>query len=199
MSLVTTIPAPLAPSNRLAPPLNAAEVQPSGTAPRITEALPIWPVAAPASAEAVVKEHSAAKENDRPAQAEYELPNESNGVELDHIPYTGDEAILLDDLPRAEPVEPKAKSDATASSEMLPTRAEMQISTETENADLPDAALSESATRAYLAERSIAGLRPQPPTAKSEMVDTTPENTPPVTDEAAAQALPSNQTLKKQI
>jgi hypothetical protein len=188
----------LAPSNRLAPPLNSAEIQPSGTAPRITEALPIWPVAAPASAEAVVKEHSAAKDAS-PAQATYELPNESNGVELDHIPYTGDEAILLDDLPRAEPVEPKAKSHATASSEMLPTRAEMQITTETENADLPDAALSESATRAYLAERSIAGLRMQPPATKPEMVDTAPENMPRVADEAGVQPMTSNQPLKKQV
>ena len=198
MSLVTTLPAPLAPSNRLAPPLNSAEIQPSGTAPRITEALPIWPVAAPASAEAVVKEHSAVKDAS-PAQATYELPNESNGVELDHIPYTGDEAILLDDLPRAEPVEPKAKSDATVTSEMLPTRAEMQISTETENADLPDAALSESATRAYLAERSIAGLRPQPSATKPEMVDTAPENMPRVADEAGVQPMTSNQPLKKQV
>lgn len=199
MSLVTTIPAPLAPSNRLQPQPNSAEIQPSGTAPRITEALPIWPVAAPASAEAVVKEHIAAKENDSPAQAEYELPNESNGIELDHIPYTGDEAILLDDLPRAEPVEPKAKSDATASSETLPARAEIQTNTETENADLPDTALSESATRAYLAERSIAGLRPQPPVAKPEKVDAAPEVTPPVADEAAAQPQPSKHSLRKQI
>ena len=124
--------------------------------PNGLDAPQVWPVTPSASSEAIVRDHWTDPEFTRPLEAE--------GLELDGIPFIGDEAILLDDMPQddadldrvqdhgeAKPAAPQQKADPPSP---------------------PDHRLNDVAARAYEDARAIAGPAPtqqaQPPTQQAQ-------------------------------
>lgn len=137
MGLISMIAAPVIAQARPCVSVAAAAhgvVQPAADPP------PVWPVSPSASSAALVRDHWQDPDFNRPLEAE--------GVELDHIPFIGDEAILLDDLPQDDPAAPaepgNTDTDQPAANPEPP----------------PDHRRSEAAARAYEDERTISGLRP---------------------------------------
>lgn len=119
------------------------------------------PVLPPASSEAIFKgllplqpalEQAADVETDRITSL-----TEVDGISLDGIPYLNDGAVLLDDLPQAEPEPaPKAKPAQTAAMSPVvatPLRPEVEVPQETAQVR------SDQAERAYHEERDISGVR----------------------------------------
>ena len=83
-----------------------------------------------------------------------------DGIELDHIPFVGDAAVLIDDLPA-----PKAPEDippATAAKPQAEAEAEGPPKPEEEIKDpvSPDSKLAQAAAQADLMGREVAGQAP---------------------------------------
>jgi len=118
-----------------------------------------------------------------------ELLTEVDGISLDGIPYLRDGAVLLDDLPQAEPEPaPKAKpaaADVMALPSPAPLRPELAGQAE------PEALRANQAERAYLEEREISAIRAE------SVAPTDPQATPPeagatlAVDQPDATAAPS--------
>lgn len=142
MGLISMIAAPVMPQTRPCVSVAAAAhgvVQPASEPP------PVWPVSPSASSAALVRDHWRDANSPRPLEAE--------GVELDGIPFVGDEAILLDDLPQEDPA---AQAKPGRDNAALPAAAWRAADPE----QTPDHRLTEAATRAYEDERAISGLHP---------------------------------------
>jgi hypothetical protein len=163
MGLISTIPAPAT-----IPPRTSGTASQSvaavahAVAPSGLDALPVWPVTPPASSEAIVRDHWTDPEFIRPLEAE--------GLELDGIPFIGDEAILLDDVPQDDPDLARVQDHGEA---MPPARQH-----EADTPPPPDHRLNEVAARAYEDARAIAGLAPiqqAQPTPEAEPAQS-PEN-----------------------
>ncbi len=79
-----------------------------------------------------------------------------DGIELDHIPFVGDAAVLIDDLPA-----PKAPEDIPPATAAKP-QAEGPPKPEEEIKDpvSPDSKLAQAAAQAYLMGREVAGQAP---------------------------------------
>lgn len=86
-----------------------------------------------------------------------ETLTEVDGISLDGIPYLRDGAVLLDDLPQAEPA-PKAKPTGAALALVKPAARHPEIETQAE----PEQTRTDNAERAYLDEREISALRAVP-------------------------------------
>lgn len=85
-----------------------------------------------------------------------------DGIELDHIPFVGDAAVLIDDLPA-----PKAPEDippATAAKPQAEAEAEAEgppkPEEEIKDPVSPDSKLAQAAAQAYLMGREVAGQAP---------------------------------------
>ena len=163
MGLISTIPAPatIPPRASGAAPQSVAAVA-HGMVASGLDAPPVWPVTPPASSEAIVRDHWTDPEFTRPLEAE--------GLELDGIPFIGDEAILLDDVPQDDP-------DLAR----VPDHGEAMPDARQQKADPPpppEHRLNDVAARAYEDARVIAGLPPiqqaQPKTEAAPAQD--PEN-----------------------
>ncbi|MEO5613714.1 MAG: hypothetical protein ABIR04_02155 [Cypionkella sp.] len=128
-----------------------------------TEAPP-RPILPPANSEAIFKGllpvHPALMQAQAAADSgQIETLTEVDGISLDGIPYLRDGAVLLDDLPQAEPTPaPKAKPTATAVAFATPPAQHPETEAEVE----PDPARSDHAERAYLDEREISAVRAEP-------------------------------------
>lgn len=89
-----------------------------------------------------------------------ETLTEVDGISLDGIPYLRDGAVLLDDLPQAEPAPaPKAKSAETVAVAFATPAA---LHPETEAQVEPEQVLSDQAERAYQDAREISAVRAEP-------------------------------------
>ena len=143
MGLISTISAPatIQPRTSNAAPQSVAAVAHANGA-RGLDAPLVWPVAALASSEAIVRDHWADPDFARPVEAE--------GPELDGIPFIRDEAILLDDVPQNNPDFDRVQdhSEATAPAH------------EADASPPPDIRLNEAAAQAYEKARAIAGIPP---------------------------------------
>lgn len=125
-----------------------------------TEAV-VRPILPPANSEAIFKGllpvHPALVQAADSGQIE--TLTEVDGVSLDGIPYLRDGAVLLDDLPQAEPVPaPKAKPTETAVAFVTPPALRPDTEVEAE----PEQVRSDQAERAYLDEREISAVRAEP-------------------------------------
>ena len=89
-----------------------------------------------------------------------ETLTEVDGISLDGIPYLRDGAVLLDDLPQAEPAAaPKAKpTDQAALAFVTPAALNLETAAQGD----PDQVLSDHAERAYLDTREISALWAEP-------------------------------------
>lgn len=78
-----------------------------------------------------------------------------DGIALDHIPFVGDAAVLIDDLPAPAPVVQKPADQAPASEAQapLPVKAEQEI----KDPISPDSKLAQAAAQGYLAGREVVG------------------------------------------
>lgn len=144
MGLISMIAAPVVPQTRPCVSVAAAAhgvVQPASEPP------PVWPVSPSASSAALVRDLWRDTNLTRPLEAE--------GLELDGIPFIGDEAILLDDLPQDDPAA-QIKQDSNAAG--LPAAARDFRAVDPDQT--PDHRLTEAAARAYEDERAISGLHP---------------------------------------
>ena len=81
-----------------------------------------------------------------------------DGIELDHIPFVGDAAVLIDDLPA-----PKAPEDippATAAKPQSEAEGPPKPEEEIKDPVSPDSKLAQAAAQAYLMGREVAGQAP---------------------------------------
>ncbi len=130
---------------------------PTETAPR--------PILPPASSEAIFKgllpmQPALVQVAEATDSGQIEMLTEVDGISLDGIPYLRDGAVLLDDLPQAEPPPaPKAKPPETAALAFVTPAA---LHPETEAQDEPAQVQSDHAERAYLDEREISAMRAEP-------------------------------------
>ncbi|GLS87174.1 hypothetical protein GCM10010873_21480 [Cypionkella aquatica] len=170
---------------------DAAQI--SGAAELPAEAV-LRPVQAPAASEAIFKGllpvHASLAEVVRASDADTSLiprMREVDGISLDGIPYFNDGAVLLDDLPQAEP-EPSATPKAVAPPPDAPAELTVQPPAqpiEAETTPAPAHLLSDQAERAYQDERDISALRPEPPAEPPEAAPPAPQAKP-VADDATA-------------
>lgn len=149
MSIITSFPSPAGPQTRMSPlgpiqPLAALQPSPQELPAIALRAVETSATIRPTVKKVVVKE-VVVKEFEAPKPAALP-PNDVDGIVLDHIPFLFDDANLLDDLPRPEPLPaPKQKPEVEAK----PAEAK-QI-----EAKQPDTAekLHQTAERGYLASR----------------------------------------------
>ncbi|WP_426031143.1 hypothetical protein [Cypionkella sp. TWP1-2-1b2] len=153
-----------------------------------TEAAP-RPILPPASSEAIFKgllpvPPAMIQAQEQADSDQIETLTEVDGISLDGIPYLRDGAVLLDDLPQAEPAPaPKAKSTEALTLAFVTPAA---LHPETEAQADADPELSDHAERAYLDEREISAVRaePGPPTAPPDPDQANPD--PPESDAATS-------------
>lgn len=163
MGLISKIAAPAV----LPPRVGGTAVPPASTAALgvgqiVTDLHRIWPVTPPANSETIVRDHLTDPDFTRPLEAE--------GLKLDGIPFIGDEAILLDDLPQDSPTPTGRPASRQATADTLPPKAD--------SPPAPDHGRSAAAARAYEDARAISGLHPFPqaqPIAEAEPAQS-PEN-----------------------
>lgn len=144
MGLISMIAAPVMPQTRPYMSVAAAVhdiVQPA------SEPSPVWPVSPSASSAALVRDHW--------RDANFIRRLEAEGLELDGIPFIGDEAVLLDDLPREDSAA-EEKQDGNAARPPVPASDFGVVDPD----QTPDHRLTEAAARAYEDERAISGLHP---------------------------------------
>lgn len=97
-----------------------------------------------------------------------------DGIELDHIPFVGDAAVLIDDLPA-----PKAPEDippATAAKPQAEAEGPPKPEEEIKDPVSPDSKLAQAAAQAYLMGREVAGQAPaaQPLISADQQVTVAP-------------------------
>jgi hypothetical protein len=127
----------------------------SGLPIRISQTTPVRPITASANSEAIVRDHIGAQ-------------GEVDGVKLDMIPFIGDGAILLDDVPEAEPEPPPPpRQEAIAS---LPTTV-VQIKATSIGHEVDDAGKTDAAEKAYQDEREVSHLPKDAIPAKFDTID----------------------------
>ena len=145
------------------------------------------PILPPANSEAIFKGllpmyPARAQAPDEADCGQIETLKEVDGISLDGIPYLRDGAVLLDDLPQAEPIPaPKAKPTEAA---VLAFVTPPALPPETEVQEEADPARSDHAERAYLDEREISAVRAEP-AAPAEMPDPDQASPDPPDPEAA--------------
>lgn len=122
---------------------------------RISQTAPVRALTPSANSEAIVRDHIDAN-------------GEVDGVKLDMIPFVGDAAILLDDLPEQAPQPPPLPPEEVIAS--LPATVMMVKATEG-NEDTDDAARTEAAERAYDNEKEVSNLPKAPVEAKFDTID----------------------------
>ncbi|MES2433759.1 MAG: hypothetical protein V4586_08050 [Pseudomonadota bacterium] len=137
------------------------------TAQRLHAELPpeavVRPILPPANSEAIFKGllpvHPALVQVQQEADSgQIETLTEVDGISLDGIPYLRDGAVLLDDLPQAEPEPaPIAKPTETVAFVTPPA-----LHPESMAQDEPEQVRSDHAERAYLDEREISAVRVEP-------------------------------------
>lgn len=170
------------PDSRLAAQKLHAELPPEAV---------VRPILPPGNSEAIFKGllpvHPALVQAAEAADSgQIEMVSEVDGISLDGIPYLRDGAVLLDDLPQAEPVPaPKAKPTETAVAFVTPPA----LRPDTEVAEEPEQVRSDHAERAYQDEREISAVRAEP-AAATEPPD--PDQAKP--DPPAPEAAPSVDT-----
>lgn len=151
-----------------------------------TEAAP-RPVLPPASSEAIFKGllpvlPAMIHAQEQADSDQIETLTEVDGISLDGIPYLRDGAVLLDDLPQAEPAPaPKAKPIETPTIAFVTPPA---LHPKTEAQLEPQQLRSDHAERAYLDERGISAVRAEPATP-TEPPDPDQANPDPRESEAA--------------
>ena len=116
-----------------------------------------------------------------PDNGQIETLTEVDGISLDGIPYLRDGAVLLDDLPQAEPA-PAPKAKPAEAVVMIPVAATPMRETEAQVE--PEQARSDQAERAYQDEREISAVRAEPATPPTETPE--PEQAKPDQPEAEA-------------
>lgn len=128
-------------------PTSGALAQSGTSALRISQVAPVQPVSASANTEAIVRDHIAAQNDNN--------QSEVDGVKLDMIPFVGDGAILLDDMPVIVPQPPKKLVEPPP--ESLPA-AVVQAKAADESPEADDAAKADAAEQAYHDEREISKI-----------------------------------------
>jgi hypothetical protein len=95
-----------------------------------------------------------------------------DGIALDHIPFVGDAAVLIDDLPAPEPPQAELEPAPEAEPEKsVPAKAEEEI----KDPISPDSKLAQAATQGYLAGREVVGQpAPQPPQPEQKQAAVAP-------------------------
>ncbi|WP_395005617.1 hypothetical protein [Cypionkella sp.] len=95
-----------------------------------------------------------------------------DGISLDHIPFVGDAAVLIDDLPAPEPPQAQIEQAPEAEPEKsVPAKAEEAI----KDPISPDSKLAQAATQGYLAGREVVGQpAPQPPQPEQKQAAVAP-------------------------
>lgn len=147
MSIITSFPSPAGPQTRLSP---FGPIQPLAALQQSAQELPALALRAVETSAAI---RPAVKEFVAPKPAAL-LPNEIDGVTLDHIPYQFDDAILIDDLPRPEPA-PAPKPEVEALQVVAKQAETPQPEARPSRTNQPDAnqKLLQTAERGYLASR----------------------------------------------
>jgi hypothetical protein len=127
----------------------------SGVPIRISQTAPVRPMTASANTEGIVRDHIDAQ-------------GEVDGVKLDMIPFVGDGAILLDDVPEPEPDPPQYAPEQTATT--LPATV-VQVKAANIGHEVDDTALTDAAERAYHDEREVSQMPKAPVDAKFDTID----------------------------
>ncbi len=122
---------------------------------RISQTAPVRPMTASANTEAIVRDHLDAQ-------------GEVDGVKLDMIPFVGDGAVLLDDVPEPEPEPPQTAPEQPTAS--LPATV-MQVKATVIGNEVDDMALTDAAERAYHDEREVSQVPKVPVDAKFDTID----------------------------